>query len=332
MSLDSEQYKYDVAFSFLEQDESLAIQIDDLIKDRLSTFIYSKKQKEVAGRDGEKTFNEVFGKQSRIVVVCYRENWGNTPWSRIEETAIRNRAYNESYDFVLFMPIESSQKVPQWLPKTQIWIGLERWGITGAASVIEARVQSSGGTPREENALEFAQRKKRDIERIKARKAFLCSENGVQAAFKEIGALFSEVQKLCDSLTKTNWKIETYQPKSANSIFVYSNEVTLSLGWLCRWSNILDDSGLYIKIWKGRVGWPNIFHFHKPVSLQEHIYAFDTHDIISYGWKKVDSSEPIITSKQVAEFSIKLLTEAIHKQEIEEKNYNEAPELGDEYE
>lgn len=332
MRPNDKQYKYDVALSFLEEDESLAVQIDDLLKDRLSTFIYSNRQKEVAGTDGEKTFNEVFGSQSRIVVVFYRENWGKTPWTRIEETAIRNRAYNEGYDFVLFIPMEASQKVPQWLPKTQIWIGLDRWGNNGAASVIESRVQASGGTPKEENALEFAKRKKRDLERIRDRKAFLESENGVQAAFKEIGNLFSEIQKLCETISNTGWKFEIYKPKSANSIFIYSCEVTLSLGWFCKWSNTLDDAGLYIKTWKGRVGWPNIFHFHKPVMLEEFIYSFDTHDTVSYGWEKMDSSEPILSSKQIAEFSIKLLTKAIHEQETKEKGDDEEPEIEEEYE
>ena len=34
-------------------------------------------------------------------------------------------------------PIDKSAKVPDWLPKNRIWIGLERWGIEGAAGVIE---------------------------------------------------------------------------------------------------------------------------------------------------------------------------------------------------
>jgi hypothetical protein len=47
------EYLYDVAFSFLSQDESLAVQLNDSLKDRLTTFIYSdsKRQAELAGRD-----------------------------------------------------------------------------------------------------------------------------------------------------------------------------------------------------------------------------------------------------------------------------------------
>jgi hypothetical protein len=137
---DNSEYKYDVAFSFLAKDEALATELNDLLADRLRTFLYSKKQGEIAGTDGEETFNDVFRQEARMVVVLYRSNWGQTPGTRIEETAIRNRAYNEGYDFVKFVVLDESGSVPQWLPKTQIWIGLKRWGIPGAASVIEARV------------------------------------------------------------------------------------------------------------------------------------------------------------------------------------------------
>jgi hypothetical protein len=87
----------------------------------------------------------VFGQEARMVVVLYRGNWGQTPWTRIEETAIRNRAYNEGYDFVKFIPVDEPGSVPKWLPQNRLWIGLKRWGIAGAASVIEARVEEFRG-------------------------------------------------------------------------------------------------------------------------------------------------------------------------------------------
>ena len=52
--------KFDVAFSFVARDEQLATEINDLLQDRLSTFLYSKQQEGLAGTDGEQTFSEVF--------------------------------------------------------------------------------------------------------------------------------------------------------------------------------------------------------------------------------------------------------------------------------
>ncbi len=92
------KFKYDVAISFLEKDADPAIKIDTLISHRVSTFIYPKKQVEVAGQDGEALFNAVFGKDSRAVIVLYRDLWGKTPWTRVEETAIRNRGFRKRCD------------------------------------------------------------------------------------------------------------------------------------------------------------------------------------------------------------------------------------------
>jgi hypothetical protein len=60
-------FKFDVAFSFLAQDEGLATELSDLLQDRMSIFLYSRRQEDVAGTDGEKTFNAVFGVEARLL-------------------------------------------------------------------------------------------------------------------------------------------------------------------------------------------------------------------------------------------------------------------------
>jgi hypothetical protein len=74
--MESPEYTYDVAFSFLAQDEGLATELNDPLQDRVRTFLYSKKQGEITGTKGERTFNAVFGEQARLVVVLYRAGWG----------------------------------------------------------------------------------------------------------------------------------------------------------------------------------------------------------------------------------------------------------------
>lgn len=67
VTMEPSDYKYDVAFSFLAEDEELATELNDLLQDRLRTFLYWKKQGEIAGTDGEKSFNNVFGRDARLV-------------------------------------------------------------------------------------------------------------------------------------------------------------------------------------------------------------------------------------------------------------------------
>jgi hypothetical protein len=71
----SKEFLYDIAISFLAKDEPLAAQLADQFEGRQRVFVYSKKQEALAGTDGEQTFNDVYGKQARLVVVLYRLGW-----------------------------------------------------------------------------------------------------------------------------------------------------------------------------------------------------------------------------------------------------------------
>ena len=51
-------FKYDVAFSFLAKDEPLAASLNEGLKDRMSTFLYSEQQKVLAGTDRRVDFQE----------------------------------------------------------------------------------------------------------------------------------------------------------------------------------------------------------------------------------------------------------------------------------
>ena len=130
----TDDYEYDVAFSFNALDEGVASQLNDLLSDRMRTFIYSERQREIAGTDGQQAFSEVYGKTSRLVVVLFRPEWGETPWTRVERDAIKNRSLVEGWDFTTFIPTVAKPQMPPWLPKTRLYVGLERWGIESAAA------------------------------------------------------------------------------------------------------------------------------------------------------------------------------------------------------
>ncbi|MGD8782021.1 MAG: hypothetical protein PVH88_24045 [Ignavibacteria bacterium] len=248
--MDNDKYKYDIAFSFLKEDENLAIQINDLLQDRSKTFLYSKRQEDIAGTDGEKTFNEVFGKLSRCVVVLYRKKWGTTPWTRIEETAIRNRAFEDGYDFSLFLPLDRTPSVPKYLPKTQIWIGLDRWDIKGAASVIEARVQTLGGTPKEETPTDIAAKIKRDKLYESERASLIGSVKGLEVARLELKNLFDELEDFKKSIEENNDGFSLgFQQKDRNC-FVHYGGLTIRFYWQPAYSNTLEDSYLYFALQK----------------------------------------------------------------------------------
>jgi hypothetical protein len=195
----ADEFLYDVAFSFLGKDEALAVKLDDRLKDRLTTFVYSdaERQSRLAGRDGADAFGRVFGTEARTVVVLYRDGWGDQGFTEVESTAIRNRAFEFGWEFITFIPLDKPPTAPRWLPRTRLWIGLDRWGLEHAVTVIESRVQESGGTPRELTVSDVAARALAEIREAGERTAFLDSSKGVEAAQRELDRLFEEVQRVC---------------------------------------------------------------------------------------------------------------------------------------
>lgn len=73
----SNDFEYDVAFSFLHQDEQLAIDVADRIRERVKAFIYSEQQKDLIASDGVDSFSQVFMQGARVVVILYRGTWGH---------------------------------------------------------------------------------------------------------------------------------------------------------------------------------------------------------------------------------------------------------------
>jgi hypothetical protein len=244
-----EQFKYDVAFSFLSQDEALAVQLNDRLKDRLETFIYSdaKRQAVLAGRDGADAFSRVFGAEARTVVVLYRAGWGESGFTAVEATAIRNRGFECSYDFTTFIPLDKPPIVPRWLGRSRLWFDWAKWGVEGAAAVIESRVQEAGGTPRELTAAELAARTVDEIREADERTAFLNSSKGVEAAQREFDALFEEVQRV--SATSSGLVVKPERQK---------NIVSMDAAGLPRTVTFVSTFPLAIHFRVSHFGWSNL--------------------------------------------------------------------------
>lgn len=290
-------FRYDIAFSFLEKDEKLASEINQVVKARISSFLYSEKQKDLAGKDGEKEFIKVFGQEARLVVVLYSLEWGNTPWTRIEETAIRNRGFSDGYDFVLFIITEAALQPPKWLPKNRLWFGLDRYGIEGAAAVIEARVQELNGEVRELKAVDKAIQKAKEIEFEHSRQEFINSQAGVDSAKNEVASLFSEIKKILSQIQSQNLKFNI--DGDGRELIVYSSGYTLSLYWSTQYANSLKYSSLLVRIFEGSSPFKNRLPIEDPKRLSDEKYYFDMVITGHCGWRFSRHNEEFFTTNQL---------------------------------
>ncbi len=304
------EFKYDVALSFLQQDEALARQLNDLLSERLNTFAYFDRQEEIGGTDGEVTFNRVFGQEARIVAVLHRANWGTTPWTRIEETAIRNRGYDQGYDFVIMIPVDDKPFMPKWLPKTSIWIGLNRWGLTSAAAVIEARVQEAGGTLRNESPVQQASRISRQKANNELRLALINSEGGVKRANAELNTLFAEMEKTTAEINAIGGNIEIACKRiDERTINLHSWGYHVYISWTYPFSNSLDESALEIRTLKRE---PFPYRDSTPTILATDEFDADARLPDQFGWTH-KREKRFFTSKLLADHCLKLLLTRLQK-------------------
>lgn len=237
-------FEYDVAFSFNQQDEAVALQLNDMLSDRMKTFIYTERQKEIAGRDGVEAFSDVYGKKARIVVVFYRKEWGETKWTTVEMNSIRTRAFDSGYDFTLFIPTEEKPTMPSWVPKTRLYFGLPRFGLEGAAGAVEHLVTEAGGRPHEETLADHAARAARAAKFKQEQKQFQNSDTGVRAAAKAYAEFGAALQSKSEEIKTLGLRVEFKQTDTYVIASLYP--IHMICNWWAYYSNVIEDVTLNI--------------------------------------------------------------------------------------
>jgi hypothetical protein len=112
--------EYDVAISFLAKDDQIAGALADRLGESLKVFCHPRAQEQLAGTDGIETMRKPFFDGSRVAVILYREPWGETPWTRVEATAIKDGCLARGWANLMFVQLDETSKLPIWLPNTHI--------------------------------------------------------------------------------------------------------------------------------------------------------------------------------------------------------------------
>jgi hypothetical protein len=289
-------YKYDVAFSFLQADESLAYEISDAIQDRYESFIYSEQQKELIGKDGTETFRQVFQDESRIVVILYRESWGSTFWTRVEENSIKNRAFEESADFTIFISLDG--KKPNWLSSNQIWYDFERFGIKPTAAIIEKRISEYGGAKREETVIDQAARHKREALRRKEMEEYATSKQGLEDGLNEIEELLhlaeSNITEISDHTVGLNFGKRTTDKIEFTT---FGRKIGLTFYWHRKYIDSLVSS--YLEVYIATGDYYDI-HPRKPGKvLKKELYLFYKNSADTKGWVVQENKSGFITTSSL---------------------------------
>ncbi|MER9971774.1 hypothetical protein [Mesorhizobium sp. M0060] len=181
--------------------------------------------------------------------------------------AIRTRAFEHGFDFTVFIPTESKPSTPAWLPPTRLYVGLDRWGVEGAAAVIEQRVIDAGGISRPETMLERAARLKRATDLKTAQQQFERSHEGTakaNAAYEE----FTEALKAGTEVVRGSGVNVEYKTSQHYRI-VSCYPVNLICSWYPHYMNSIEDIDLHATFYKGFPELPGFYaSFNKAVRLR----------------------------------------------------------------
>src|SRR5262249_22655073 len=144
----------------------------------VSVFFAPERQQELVSTDGVETFTAVYKNDSLTVAILYREDWGSTLWTAVEERAIRERGFQQrAFEFVTLIPLDKG-KTPEWFPSTQIYLDWDRLKDDGAVATLRERIIRAGGHAPEESIAARSARLQRAQVRENERVAFLGSSVG----------------------------------------------------------------------------------------------------------------------------------------------------------
>lgn len=313
----AEEFEYDVAFSFCAIDEGVATQLNDLLSPRLKTFIYSERQREIAGTDGQESFSQVYGKTARLVVVLFRPEWGETPWTRVERDAIKNRSLDDGWDFTTFVPTVDRPKMPPWLPKTRLYVGLQRWGIEGAAAAIESRATERGSNPHEETVAERADRLRRSRDLKEKQRLFKSTEVGVKSAVQAYEDFSCAIEQHSEAISKSGVRITTKRSQEFRIISGLS-PCNAICSFRPYYSNSLEDAHFLFDVFNGFPSLPGFYgSIEKASKLKSLRYSYELVRQDYHAWVGIDEKGRDFTPQQLADHVLRTYMDVADKTKVD---------------
>ena len=248
-------FEFDAAISFLSRDLATAIELRDLLVPSVSTFVYSRNQETVAATDGLGSFRSVFRDRSMLAVVLHRQGWGSTPWTGVEETAIRDRCLATKYRGLVIASLDGAA-MPTWVPDTYIHFDLSAYSLAELAGVVKARLQEMGGQVKTASALDLArQRVSDEAYRIESERYFNTPE-----AISSADAAAQEAMRIyCESALELRNDTLGWAPQSgfdATMGVARLGHASVQILWRRQYVNSLKGSILRIRTFEGGLAIP----------------------------------------------------------------------------
>lgn len=293
--------QYDVAISFLMQDEALASAINDRLSEGLRVFFFPRKQEDLAGTDGMESMREPF-LESRISVIIYRPEWGHTPWTGVEAEAIKDACLMNQFQNLFFLVVEPTHDFPKWVPHHHVRFNYADYGLEQAIGAIKMRVQDRGGEYQP-----MTPRRKAESLRLeqvyKMERSNLSSQEGRQATDSQASILIEEMGREIEDLN--NRGHHDFECEVTSDACVLRGElVGMIVRWTPRNGTLMQESSLEVEEYSGHLWFksdpPRQAHHIPPDRIKHDKYAPELSRAREYGWRR-EGQEDFIQTKVLAE-------------------------------
>jgi len=307
---DSSNTEFDVAISFLAEDEALALELYNELSEVLNVFVYSKQKEELAGSDGVETFRSIFKDRTKLIVILYRKGWGESEWTNVEEQAIKEFGLENKWEGILLVKLDDSEP-PSWLPKTYIYLDYQKFALEEIIGSIKSKALERGSTFEAATAIEKARILQNKNKFLKQRNSYLSSKEGVNSALEEVTRLFDEIDNISKKIisendinfehsriNQLNYVLKGFYHSSTEGDIGYSVKII----WINKYSNTLSDSKLLLdKINLGRS-----IDRDEPRLEETLRYDFELSPTIDVCWRDCQTTK-IISSKNMADKIVQII-------------------------
>jgi hypothetical protein len=311
--------KYDVAISFLAKDEAIAKELYDRLNEVFKVFYFPHNQEDLVGTNGLESMREPFF-DSRVVVVLFRDPWGKTPWTGVEETAIGERCLKQGWPGLVFVDLDQTSTTPKWVPTTHVRFGMQAYGMEGLVGVIKARVQEHGGKLVPADAVTEMARVQREKNYLADRSSMLRDRRWIEGAVH--ASIEQSLRDLVALANKANADhgFDIAGRADGKVCVLRSGFVSLGIGWHQPIFNIVEDDKqhgeCYLRAseFSGTLILPgeNAWVMHKPTELKRHKFKPDVSDTRELVWKET-GKKPVIHPSDMADHLMRIFLDLLSR-------------------
>jgi hypothetical protein len=245
---------------------------------------------------------------ARVNVVLFRHPWGQTPWTRVEDAAIAERCFKGGWESLMFVQLDKTSKLPEWLPPTHVRLVMAQYGFEQLIGAIKHQLHKQGGLIAPLDARGEAKRVRQEAKYLAKREAMMTSSEWIKSTLHPaLRQTMNEIVRLAEEASAPDFKIIGVADDM--TCVLRSGSVSMGMGWQQPIFGRVTGDDCYLRVgeFSGAMVLPKEgrIAFEKPRLLKEHKFGVDVSRDGNLVWVERGKKEHI-TASQLADPILRL--------------------------